>query len=191
MIARERRASVDAEMKAIPRIAGALAAVCMAGMVLLLLAELALRPFGVLVPSADDFTTFLMVAAAFLGFVHAYAHGQHVRVDLLLKHLPDRLRRPVEIASLLAATALLVWLTVTSAQLATSAYRYHDMSDTVVPVPLWIPMGIVPIGLALFAIATVSDALNAFRGGALRHSESEQEEALELASGTSAGEGMP
>ena len=66
MIARERRASVDAEMNAIPRIAGALAAVCMAGMVLLLLAELALRPFGVLVRSADDFTTFLMVAAAFL-----------------------------------------------------------------------------------------------------------------------------
>lgn len=163
----------------------------MAGMVLLLLTELALRPFGVLVPSADDFSTFLMVAAAFLGFVHTYAHGQHVRVDLLLKRLPPPVRRPVEIASLAVATALLVWLTFTSAQIALSAYRYHDMSDTLVPVPLWIPMGIVPVGLALFAIATAGDALVALTGGALRHSESEQEEALELAAGTSAGEGAP
>ncbi len=161
----------------------------MAGMVLLLLAELALRPFGVLVPSADDFTTFLMVAAAFLGFVHAYAHGQHVRVELLVKRIPDRLRRPVEIVSLVAASVLLGWLTVTSAGLTWSAYRFHDMSDTLVPVPLWIPMGIVPVGLAVFAIATAGDAVIALLGGALRHSESEQEEALELASGISNGEG--
>ncbi len=178
-------------MNAIPRFAGALAAICMVGMVLLLLAELALRPFGVLVPSADDFTTFLMVAAAFLGFVHAYAHGQHVRVELLVKRLPDAARRPVEIVSLMVATVLLAWLTVTATQLAMAAHRYHDMSDTLIPVPLWIPMGIVPIGLALFALATGSDALNALRGGALRHSEGEQEEALELASGPSAGEGTP
>jgi TRAP-type C4-dicarboxylate transport system permease small subunit len=96
------------------------------------------------------------------------------------------LRRPIEIVSLVGATVLLAWLALKSAQLAWSAYRFHDMSDTLVPVPLWIPMGVVPVGLALFALATAVDAVTGLRGGEMRRTEGEKEEALELARGEAA-----
>ncbi len=174
-------------MRFIPLVAGAVAAACMAGMVLLLLAQIVVRPFGILIPSAEDIATFLMVAAAFLGAVHAYAAGSHVRVDLAVQRLPARVQRPIEIVSLVGATALLAWLAFRSAQLAYFAYRFHDMSDTLVPVPLWIPMGVVPIGLGLFALATAVDAVTGLRGGEMRRTEGEKEEAIELVRGAVAG----
>jgi len=167
-------------MKHIPSVAGVLSAVCLAAMVLLLLTELVLRPFGVQVPSADDFTALLMVAVAYFGFVYAHAAGVHVRVELLVGRLPERARRPVEIVSLLGATVVLGWLAAASARLVHFAWKFHDMADTIVPLPLWIPMSVVPLGLALFAVATAADAWSALRGGALKKSEGELEEALEL-----------
>ena len=179
-LCRERRGPVF-KMKHIPFLSGVIASFCMAAMVIILLIDIAIRPFGLLLHSAGDIATFLMVAVAYFGFVHTFAEGKHIRVELLTRRFPPAFARPLEIASLILAAVLLAWLAYTSGKLTYTAWRFNDMTDTVVRIPLWIPTGVVPLGLGLFALAAASDAFSAFVGHQLRHSVSEADEALALA----------
>lgn len=177
-------------MKHIPFLSGVFASFCMAAMVVILLAEIAVRPFGVLLHSVDDIATFLMVAVAYFGIVHTFTEGKHIRVELLTRRLPPQLSTPLELLSLLCAAALLAWLAFGSGKLVYTAWRFHDMTDTVLRIPLWIPMVVVPLGLALFAIAAASDALSILTGRPPRRAVSDADEALELA-GKAAGDIAP
>ena len=54
-------------MDPLVRFSGALAALSLSAMVVVLAATLVLRPLGILVPSSEEIVTFLMVAMAFFG----------------------------------------------------------------------------------------------------------------------------
>jgi len=168
-------------MDRLARAAGALSALCLAGMVAVLLATLALRPFGILVPSSEEITTFLMVGMAAFGFVYAYVHGAHVRVDTLHRRLSAGSQRVVDVASHAAAALLCAVVAFAGAQLAWTAFRFNDLSDGLIPIPMWIPMSTVPVGLALLAALLVRDGLRILAGQRLRFAVSEREEALSLA----------
>jgi TRAP-type C4-dicarboxylate transport system permease small subunit len=169
------------DMKLISTIAGVIAALCMAAMALLLLAEILLRPFGVLVPSADDFTTFLMIGVGFFGFVHAFHEGAHVRVDLLFRRLPARIQHGLQVASLFLAALLLAGLTLGSAEMTWAAYRFHDVTDTLIPVPMALLLGSATLGLGLFTLLCLWSGLRSLAGGAITFAVGEKEEAMALA----------
>jgi TRAP-type C4-dicarboxylate transport system permease small subunit len=168
-------------MDRLARAAGALSALCLAGMVGVLVATLALRPFGILVPSSEEIVTFLMVGMAALGFVYTYLHGAHVRVDTLYKRFSGGAQRFIDVASHAAAALLCAGLAVAAGSLTWTAYRFNDLSDGLVPIPMWIPMSTVPLGFALLAAFLVRDALRIVAGQRLRFAVSEREEALSLA----------
>ncbi len=168
-------------MKILSNASGIVAALCLAAMVLILLAEIIVRPFGMIIHSAADIATFLMVAVAWFGFVHTFLSGKHIRVELLTRHLAAGPRRWLECLSLIGATVLLAWLAFASAKLVHTAWRFNDMTDTVMRIHLWIPMSVVPIGLALFALATFGEAVLIIRGGAAAATLSDEDEALALA----------
>ena len=48
---------------------------------------------GLTIPSYADFTGFFLAAASFLALAHTLRQGGHIRVTLLISHLPDRLAR--------------------------------------------------------------------------------------------------
>jgi TRAP-type C4-dicarboxylate transport system permease small subunit len=168
-------------MKLISSIAGVIAALCMAAMALLLLAEIILRPLGILVPSADDFATFLMIGVGFFGFVHAFHEGAHVRVDLLFRRLPARVQHGMQTMSLFLAALLLAGLTAGSAEQAWTAYRFHDVTDTLIPVPFALLLGSATVGLALFALLCLMTGLRALRGSPTVFAVGEKDEAMALA----------
>jgi TRAP-type C4-dicarboxylate transport system permease small subunit len=168
-------------MDRLARVAGALSALCLAGMVGVLVATLALRPLGILVPSSEEFVTFLMVGMAGFGFVYAYVHGAHVRVDTLYRRLRGSAQRAVDVASHLLAALLCAGVAFAGGRLAWTAFRFNDLSDGLVPIPMWIPMSALPIGLALLAAFLVRDGLRSLAGQRLRFAVSEREEALSLA----------
>jgi TRAP-type C4-dicarboxylate transport system permease small subunit len=165
------------------RISGAFSALCLAGMVVVLLATLVLRPFGVLVPSSEEIVTFLMVGMAFFGFVYAYAAGAHVRVDTLYRRLRPAIGRTVEIASHFGAALLCAVVAYNGAKLAWTAFQFNDLSDGLIPIPMWIPMSSVPLGFTLLALAILRDGMQIIAGRNIRFAVSEKEEALSLAEG--------
>ena len=168
-------------MDGLIRAAGALSAACLAAMVGVLVATLVLRPFGVLVPSSEEIVTFLMVGMAFFGFVYAYAARAHVRVDTLHRRLPPRLRRNVELASHAGAAALCAAVAWHGAGLAWTAFRFNDLSDGLIPIPMWIPLCTLPIGFVLLALATARDGWQIAHGRELTFAVGDKEEALSLA----------
>jgi len=99
----------------------------------------------------DEAASFLEVLVIFGGLAYAFRTGTHVRVDLLTTHLPRRARARLRALALglgLVFLAIVIW---TTAQSALTAYRYGRVS-AVMLYPLWAPMLVIPLGLALLAV---------------------------------------
>ncbi len=79
------------------RVCGALAALflCLIGVVVT--AQIVARLFSMQIPASDDFAGWFMAASIFLALPYAMLRGDHIRVSLLLQVMPERLHRPYEL----------------------------------------------------------------------------------------------
>mgnify|MGYP000877284281 CR=1 FL=1 len=168
-------------MNAFIRFLGALSALCLTAMCLVLLASLALRPFGILVPSSEEIVTFLMVGTAFFGIVYAYLEGVHVRVDLLHRRLPRTWQRGLEIVSHVGAAALCGVIAWHAGRLAWAAFSFNDLSDGLIPIPMWIPMSTVPLGFGILTLVLLRDFARLIAGGEVEFGTNEHDEAAAIA----------
>src|SRR5918996_4708402 len=82
---------------------GALAAVCLASIAVVMLAQAGMREFGLLLRGADDVVAWLCAGSAFLALGHTFRRGELVRIGLVIERLPARVRRPVNLAALAIA----------------------------------------------------------------------------------------
>ena len=79
---------------------GVLAAACLAGIAVVMLAQAAMREFGLLLRGADDIVGWLCAASAFLALAYTFRHGELVRVGILIDRLPAAARRRAEFVAL-------------------------------------------------------------------------------------------
>src|SRR3954465_13433478 len=86
---------------------GALAALCLAAICVMMLAQSFGREAGILVRGADDIVAWLCAASAFFALGHTFRHGELVRVGIWLDMLKGNLRRAAELFAL-GVTALFV-----------------------------------------------------------------------------------
>jgi TRAP-type C4-dicarboxylate transport system permease small subunit len=103
----------------------------------------------------DELAGFLEVLVVFGGAAYTFRVGGHVRVDLVTARLPPAARawlRVVTLALGVVFLAVVVWVTTRS---ALTAWRYGRVS-AVMLYPLWVPMLLIPLGLALMASAMLS-----------------------------------
>ena len=114
----------------------------------------------------DEVASFLELLVIFGGLAYTFRTGGHVRVDLVTTHLSRRARGVLRAMSLVLGLVFLgvvMWPTVQS---ALTAYRYGRVS-AVMLYPLWLPMLLIPLGLALLAaamVAALAAQLRALRG---------------------------
>ena len=98
----------------------------------------------------DEVASFLELFVIFGGLAYTFRTGGHVRVDLLTGRLPGRARGWLRAGGLVLGLAFLAIVIWTTAQSALTAYRYGRVS-AVMLYPLWAPMALIPLGLALLA----------------------------------------
>ena len=122
-----------------------------------------LTPFGFIVPSIAEICGFLLAVASFLALAYTLTIGGHIRVGMLVERLPPGVRRPVEALVGLFAAGLAVYATVAVAKLAIKSWTFNDVSFGFVAVPLWLPQGIMALGLALLAVALLDVTVAAWR----------------------------
>ena len=163
------------------RFLGCVSALCLAAMCAVLLASLTLRPFGIIVPSSEEIVTFLMVGTAFFGIVYAYLEGVHVRVDLLHRRLPRAWQRVLEVISHFGAAALCGAVTWHAGRLALTAWQFNDLSDGLIPIPMWIPMSTVPLGFGILALVLLRDGGRILAGSEMNFGKSELDETVAIA----------
>lgn len=136
---------------------GVLAAFFMVLMSGLVVAQILARLVGQQVPSADDFARLSMAASAFLGLAFALRSGAHIRVTLVIERVPKPLRRALEIACLATATGISAWFAWSTGDTAIDSWRFGEFTIGQVPIPKWIPLAGMAIGIALLAVAFFED----------------------------------
>ena len=144
---------------------GGLAALFLAAIAVLILAQIVARLLGLFVPAASDFAGFCLAASSFLALAYTFRAGGHIRVTLVLQRIPQRWRRGCDLASLAIAASLVGYFAWYTVGLVQDSWHYNDLSEGLVPVPLWIPQSAMAAGLIVLAIALVDELVNVLRGG--------------------------
>ena len=122
-------------------------------------------PPGLLVPSYSDFAGFFLAAASFLALAYTLRSGDHIRVSLIVLHLPPKVKRAADVWCTAVAGLLTGYFAWHVAGLVWESWRFNDLSPGIVAVPLWIPQAPLAFGLAVLTIALADDFVRLVRGG--------------------------
>jgi TRAP-type C4-dicarboxylate transport system permease small subunit len=127
------------------------------------------RPVGINIPAGDDFISWCMAATAFLGLAHTFRHGEMIRVGLLIDRLGPKARHYVEIVGLFVGTGFIGFFAWHAAVMTWQSFKFHDISQGVIAVPLWIPQLGYSGGLVILTIAFVDELIHVLSGGDPRY----------------------
>lgn len=144
--------------------AGALAALCILTICVLMIGQSVLREFGVRTGATNDVVAWLCAASAFLAMAHAFKHGDFVRVSLLLEKVSPPVRRTLELASLAIACVAIGYLAWWATRFTYESWEFNDMANGLLALPLWIPQTTFMVGSWLFFIAVLDEMVLVARG---------------------------
>lgn len=149
-----------------------LAALCMIGLLAMVLLSIVSRQLHFHVPGTDAYAGYLMAAAGFLALAHTLKRGEHIRVTLLLSH-SGAFRRWLELWSLAAAVFLSGLAAYYSARLAWQSHAFNDISTANDATPLWIPQLGMAMGSLILLIAFIDELVLEWRGKRVQTDTSE------------------
>lgn len=145
-------------------LAGALAAIFMVAILLIIVAQIGARLLAINFPGGTDYAGYCMAAASFLALAHTFRRGGHIRVELVLQHLGAAARRRVELAVLALGSALcwyFAWYAISGVRVS---WMLGDVSQGQDATPLWIPQLAMAAGVALLALAMTDHLVRVLRG---------------------------
>lgn len=158
---------------------GYLAACFLVGICALVIAQILGRLFGVVVPSADEFAGYCLAATSFLALAYTLRSNSHIRVSLVLSRLPSRLRTVFEIGCVFTALGVSAFLTFFTLEMIWFSYAFGDLTQGLVPIPLWIPQTTMGLGTILLTLALLVEARRLILGKEPTYLAVEREEAAE------------
>lgn len=144
---------------------GALGATFIALICLIMIAQSILREFGVRTGASNDVVSWLCAAASFFAMAHAFKHGDFVRVTLLLDNASPRVRRVLETTCLAIGTVAVAYLAYWANRFTYDSYRFNDIAQGLLAIPMWIPQSSFAFGSVVLLIAFVDELVIVLRGG--------------------------
>jgi TRAP-type C4-dicarboxylate transport system permease small subunit len=159
---------------------GYLAGAFLLAIFLLMMVLSAGRPIGLNIPAADDFVSWCMAAMAFLGLAHTFRNGEMIRVGLLIDKLPQKRRHLIELICLVIGIGFIAFFAFYSIQLVRDSWRFHEMSQGVIAIPMWIPQVGYALGLVILLIAFVDEFVHVVRGNLPRYEKPKPQTAEEV-----------
>ena len=144
--------------------AAAMAALCMVGLLVMVLLSVLGRQLNFHVPGTDAYAGYMMAAAGFLALAHTLKRGEHIRVTLLLSALKGKAHHALEVWALSVATGLAALSAVYACRLSWQSYTFHDISTSNDATPLWIPQLTMAAGTLILLIAVIDELVLDLRG---------------------------
>lgn len=109
---------------------------------------------GMLLPSYDSITGYLLVATTFLAIAYTFRQGGHIRVSLLLTRIKSKkITKCIEVFSVFSVLTLMVYASIYSVMLVHETWLFKDVSPGIIPIPLWIPQLVMSFGCITFVVA--------------------------------------
>lgn len=144
--------------------AAVLAALCLVGILAVILAQVAARWIGAPFPGSTEYAGYLMAAASFLAFAHTLNRGAHIRVNLLLAALGPR-REWAEVWCLIAACAASCYLAWFAVRMVYWSRRLGELSQGQDATPLWLAQVPVAVGAVILAVAFLDNLATRLTSG--------------------------
>jgi TRAP-type C4-dicarboxylate transport system permease small subunit len=139
------------------RASGAFAALCLAGICVLMLAQAAGREFGLLIRGADDIVGWLCAASAFFALGHTFRHGELVRVGLWLGFLGPRARWWAELFALSVTSLFVGYMAWAVTRFVYESWKFHEVAQGLLKAPIWIPQMSLVLGTLIFLVAVIDE----------------------------------
>jgi TRAP-type C4-dicarboxylate transport system permease small subunit len=156
-------------------VSGALAAVCLASICALMLAQSFGREAGILIRGADDIVSWLCAASAFLALGHTFRMGELVRVGIWLDQLGERARWYAELFAL-GTTALFVgYMTWAVVKFVYESWQFHEVAQGLITIPIWIPQMSFVLGVLIFLTAVLDELVAVARKNKPAYQVAEEE----------------
>jgi len=115
--------------------------------------------------SLDEICGNLLVAASFLALAGTLKSGAHIRVTLVLSALSEAGRNILEIWAFGFAALACAYGTWQLIDFAWVSFRFNEVSNGVVKVPLFIPQTAMAAGALVLTIALLDEFVIVLRGG--------------------------
>ena len=154
---------------------GALAAICLASICALMLAQSFGREAGVLIRGADDIVSWLTAACAFLALGHTFRKGELVRVGLWLEMLGARARRVAEIFALGLTALFASYMAWAVAKFVYQSWQFEEMAQGLIEIPIWIPQMSFVFGALIFLVAVLDELVTVLGGRKPAYQVAEEE----------------
>lgn len=138
---------------------GALAALCLASICALMLAQAFGRGAGILIRGADDIVAWLCAAAAFLALGTTFRHGELVRVGLWIQRLGPRARWYAELFALGLTAAFVAYMLWAATRFVYESWQFKEVAQGLIRVPIWIPQMSFVLGVLIFLIAVLDELI--------------------------------
>ena len=143
---------------------GYAAAVCLAGICVIMLAQAFAREAGMLLRGADDISAWLCAGSAFLALGHTFRKGELIRVGLWIERLTPAARRRAEIVSLSVAMLCVGYMTWAVARFVFESWKFNEVAQGLIKIPIWIPQMSLVLGMLIFWIAVIDEWVTVLRG---------------------------
>ncbi|MCB1883149.1 MAG: TRAP transporter small permease [Geminicoccaceae bacterium] len=145
-------------------LAGALAAVFLVALLVVVSFQVLLRWLAVPFPGATAYAGYCMAASSFLALPYALNAGAHIRVSILLARLTGTGRRVAELWCLLVASSLAWYFAWYAIKAVRISHLINDVSQGQDATPLWIPQLAMAAGTVLLGIAFTDHLLRVALG---------------------------
>ena len=131
------------------------------------------EPIGLVIPSYAEFAGFFLAGASFFALAYTLRSAGHIRVTLLLAHLPPRVRHAAELWCVAAALFVSGYFAWYAFGLVGESLEFRDVSSGIVPVPLWLPQSVMALGLSVLTLAFADELWQLLRGRPTSYAEAE------------------
>jgi len=132
---------------------GLLSAASLVLICVLILAQVVARNLGSTVRDADEFAAWAMAAAGFFGLPYTLHCGSHIRVAMVARFVPASVHHAMELMASAIGLALAAYLAWYCSLFVLESYRFKEVSQGLVPVPLWLPQLPMVLGSVLLTVA--------------------------------------
>jgi len=154
---------------------GALAAVCLGSIALVMLLQAGMREIGMLFRGADDIVAWLCAASAFFALGHTFRRGELVRVGLLIDNLPPRLRRPFNLGALGVAVLFVGYMVYAVVRFVFQSWQFNEIAQGLIQIPIWIPQMSFVLGALVLFIAVLDEFVVLAGGGKPAYEAAEED----------------
>lgn len=104
----------------------------------------------------QECAVYMLLALAFLGLAATDHADEHIRIDLLSKRLPARVRAALELSICAAITAFACTALWGGWDMVAQSLRFGRRSLTLLSIPVWMPQLLLPVGMALLVLAMIA-----------------------------------